>query len=77
MNLRLHRIERDVLKSIWAATFVLLLGLSGAGAAQELKLDERPAEPEEWGYRPADGAVSQVNPPSFSWRPQPGLTWEV
>jgi hypothetical protein len=44
---------------------------------QELKLDERPAEPGEWGYRPAGGSVSGVNPPSFSWRPQQGLTWEV
>ncbi len=59
-----------------AIAFVLLALLS-PGTAQELKLDERPAEPEEWGYRPADGAVSQVNPPSFSWRPQRDLTWEI
>jgi len=60
-----------------AIAFVLLLVLLSPGTAQELKLDERPAEPEEWGYRPADGAVSQVNPPSFSWRPQQSLTWEI
>jgi len=52
-----------------------LLLESGYGA--ELKLDQRPAEPGEWGYRPADRSVSQVNPPSFSWRPQAGMTWEI
>jgi hypothetical protein len=55
--------------------FVLLCVLPGLGA--ELTLNERPAEPGEWGYRPAAGSVSQVNPPSFSWRPQAGLTWEI
>ena len=40
-------------------------------------LDERIAEQGEWGYRPAEGAVSAVNPPSFVWRPQSGLTWQV
>ena len=56
--------------------FVLLLLVSDLVAA-ELTLDEKPAVGGEWGYRPADGAVSAVNPPSFSWRPQKGLTWEV
>ncbi len=46
-------------------------------AAGELYLDERPAESKEWGYRPADGTISWVNPPSFSWRPQEGFTWEI
>ncbi len=55
--------------------FVLLLSMPGTSTGQELKLDERPAAPGEWGYRPA--AVSGVNPPSFSWRPQQGLTWEI
>jgi hypothetical protein len=40
-------------------------------------LDERPVEPGEWGYRPAAGDVSLVNPPSFSWRPQTGMKWEI
>ncbi len=40
-------------------------------------LDERPAEPGEWGYRPEEGTTVATNPPSFSWRPQSGLTWEV
>ncbi|HEV56566.1 MAG TPA: DUF4962 domain-containing protein [Phycisphaerales bacterium] len=40
-------------------------------------LDERPAEPGEWGYRPEEGTTVATNPPSFSWRPQGGLTWEI
>lgn len=28
---------------------------------------DRPPLPEEWGYRPAEGAGVSVNPPSFSW----------
>lgn len=35
-----------------------------------LTLDESPATISEWGYRPANNTTSQVNPPSFSWRPQ-------
>jgi hypothetical protein len=77
MNLKVHRLERDILKSVCVVMFMLLLASSSLGMAQELKLDERPAGPEEWGYRPADGTVSQVNPPSFSWRPQRDLTWEI
>ncbi len=56
---------------------VLLLVAAGLAAGQRLALDERPAVPDEWGYRPTEGAMSAVNPPSFSWRPQKGLTWEV
>jgi len=62
-------------KLISTALFLILFTVSTPAA--ELKLDERPAEPGEWGYRPANGDVSQVNPPSFSWRPQTGLTWEI
>ena len=39
-----------------------------AGAAS-LELDERPAEPGDWGYRPETGAEPDGNPPGFSWRP--------
>ncbi|MCD6392777.1 MAG: DUF4962 domain-containing protein, partial [Planctomycetes bacterium] len=59
------------------ATVVLMLIAAGSAAAKQLKLDESPAQPGEWGYRPGDGSVSQVNPPSFSWRPQKGLKWHV
>lgn len=30
-------------------------------------LDQRPAKPDEWGYRPADGAALRLNPPTFTW----------
>ena len=41
-------------------------------------LDERVARDSEWGYRPAAGAVSVVNPPGFCWRPQDGMVaWEI
>jgi len=74
----MFHIERVLHKlSFTAAILVLLLIVPGHAAGQELKLDERPAEPGEWGYRPAAGAVSQVNPPSFSWRPQKEMTWEI
>jgi hypothetical protein len=57
----------------------ILLSVSLACSAGDdaSQLDERPAQPGEWGYRPDNGAVSQTDPPSFSWRPQQGLTWEI
>ncbi len=48
----------------WA---VLAIGVSSVAAAFEL--DERPAEPGDWGYRPAHDAVVDRNPPGFTWRP--------
>lgn len=51
--------------------------MPGVYGEQKLALDERPAGGGEWGYRPAQGAVSEVNPPSFAWRPGKGLTWEI
>lgn len=38
-------------------------------AAHGWTLDESPAQPGEWGYRPADNAEAALNPPGFSWRP--------
>jgi hypothetical protein len=40
-------------------------------------LDEAPARAGEWGYRPKANQVLAVNPPSFVWRFQEGLTWEI
>ncbi len=46
--------------------------------AAPLKLDESPASDEQWGYRPAESAVSETSPPSFSWRPQKTIVaWEI
>ena len=71
-----HLTTKNLINFFTAGMSILLLcAASGLGA--EITLDERPAEPGEWGYRPADGEVSQVNPPSFSCRPQRGLTWEI
>jgi len=57
--------------------FVFLLLILGLSCAQRPSLDKTPAGYREWGYHPAQEAVSQVNPPSFAWRPQEGLTWEI
>ena len=69
-------IKRTAKKLISTTMFIILLATL-APAADMLKLDQHPAEPGQWGYRPAAGSVSQVNPPSYSWRPQAGLTWEI
>ena len=53
-------------------TLSWLLLLADAAGAAALN-----AEPGEWGYRPAIGDVSPTDPPSFSWRPEAGLTWEI
>jgi len=58
-------------------TAVVVVAAVGKVSVGELKLDERAAGPGEWGYRPAGGSVSNVNPPSFSWRLQKGLEWEL
>lgn len=58
----------------------LLAGYPGVvtGENQTLTLDERPAQPGEWGYRPENGTVSVVDPPAFSWRPQKEVEkWEI
>jgi len=45
--------------------------------ANPLKLDESPARAGEWGHRPRPNQVLAVNPPSFVWRFQKGLTWDI
>ncbi len=59
----------------WIPLYIALLG--GLACAETLKLDEKPAQPGEWGYRPADASVSATDPPAFSWRPVGGLSWEI
>ena len=51
---------------------LLVVLLAGAATAGPPPLDERPAGPGEWGFRPRPDAVSRRNPPSFAWRPQRG-----
>ncbi len=60
----------------------LLLGASLAFFASSgfaaLPLDQRPAKPDEWGYRPADGASVPLNPPTFTWiAPANAVTYTV
>ncbi len=58
--------------------FILIPLLFATTAPAQIKLDESPARPGEWGYRPAAGAVSAVTPPAFSWRPQKGIDrWQI
>ena len=46
----------------------MLFGLTALTvAAAPLKIDNRPAQPDEWGYRPADGSTAVMNPPSLTW----------
>lgn len=46
--------------------------------AAPVELDERPSIPGEWGYRPVDESVTEVTPPSFSWRPQDKVSrWQL
>ncbi len=66
------------MRSILACLVPLSCFLSCSVALSVETLDERPATSKEWGYRPEQGTVSVVNPPSFSWRPQTGVvSWEI
>lgn len=55
------------MKSLTALTLMFVLVHSTFGAPSP---DERPAAPEEWGFRPLDKQASEMNPPGFVWRPQ-------
>jgi len=43
------------------------LGFALAASAAAPQISNRPPKPDEVGYRPADGASVQLNPPSFIW----------
>ncbi|MFP3904946.1 MAG: DUF4962 domain-containing protein, partial [Armatimonadota bacterium] len=49
---------------------VLLIVTCTTAAMAAISVNETPAEPGEWGFRPADGKLSATNPPGFVWRPQ-------
>ena len=55
----------------------VLSGVNQPACSQELKLDETPAAGGEWGYHPSGGEITGTNPPSFTWRPQDNLVWEI
>lgn len=47
----------------------LLLTLSQLLSTGALAVDDSPALPEEWGFRPAEGSKAATTPPAFVWRP--------
>jgi hypothetical protein len=78
--MRLARKGNRLISTSRCGIFVALvwsLSLVCSAGPRTLMLDERPAEPGTWGYRPDNQTTVQTDPPSFSWRPQAGLTWEV
>ncbi|WP_414663004.1 DUF4962 domain-containing protein [Horticoccus sp. 23ND18S-11] len=63
-------------------TFPFVLGVAaflvGGHSHAAVPLDQRPAKPDEWGYRPADGATVPLNPPTFTWvAPANAVTYAV
>jgi hypothetical protein len=61
-----------------APSLCFALLLLTAQAAAPIPLDQSPASPSQWGYRPDDRSRSQVNPPNFSWRPQSAVVrWQL
>ncbi len=50
----------------------LLLTLSQIASAGALAVDDSPAKPEEWGFRPAHESTANTTPPAFVWRPVKG-----
>ena len=77
-NINIEKVQGPTTMLMKTKTLVSLVLINFAAVwayAAQVNLDESPAQPGEWGYRPAAGGVSAVNPPSFSWRPQRGLTF--
>lgn len=60
----------------WLVFYIVINAMAGL-CAGALVLNEDPAQPGEWGYRPSDKEIVATNPPNFSWRPQKGFTWEL
>ncbi|HUU92267.1 MAG TPA: DUF4962 domain-containing protein [Phycisphaerae bacterium] len=51
-------------------TFYAVMITASAALCAEAPVNESPAAPGEWGFRPFDGQPSPTNPPAFVWRPQ-------
>ncbi|MDP8246050.1 MAG: DUF4962 domain-containing protein [Candidatus Hinthialibacter antarcticus] len=64
------------MKNIWIlCSIIAIFAITGIAAPS---IDETPAQEREWGFRPVDRDHLQLNPPSFSWRPQRGAeTYEL
>ena len=74
MNLT-RRSDIAIRPARWIPLYIVLLG--GLACAETLKLDEKPAQPGEWGYRPADASVSATDPPAGRQLKAGGLKWEI
>ena len=51
-------------KGVFAFCFIVCSGVSA------WEMEEGPATWGDWGYRPAEDSVADVNPPPFTWRPE-------
>ena len=60
------------MKTFRQATLVMLAAALAAAAVAAPAVDDSPAEPAQWGFRPFEGSTVEVNPPPFVWRPQKG-----
>ncbi len=77
MNLtRRSKTPRRVGTSIFLSAIVSSLLLAAVPAQAGLILPDSPDRPGYWGRRPAEGSVSQTDPPSFTW-PDTQYVWEL
>lgn len=53
-------------RAMLPALVLVCVGMGEAAIAAE-KVSNRPAKPDEWGYRPGDGVEVRMNPPSLNW----------
>lgn len=56
----LSRLQATLLAGVWVATVAV-------NTAEPPAISNRPAQTGEWGYRPADGETTALNPPSWTW----------
>ena len=63
-------------RKAFLATVILLLSLSPRQACQAdaPPVNDEPAMPGEWDFRPRDGETCPTTPPAFVWRPQKGAS---
>ncbi len=52
------------------AALAILLAAAGLARARPPAVNDAPAGPGEWGFRPSQAHPTATNPPGFVWRPQ-------
>lgn len=50
----------------------LALAIGFSALAAQPQISNRPPQPDEWGYRPADGLAVRLTPPSLTWLHETG-----